>query len=98
MSMVSKLVCDVILGDEFMKNILQLSSSSEEKSHLLFYLDWLQLTWPYLQRSSNYPQTLFLLLPNHDVFSPEEKNFINEEVQRLLKADIITPSRSPWRA
>ena len=39
MSIVSELVCDVILGDEFMKNILQLSLSLKEKSHLLFYLD-----------------------------------------------------------
>ena len=31
-------------------------------------------------------------------YSKEELKYIDEEIERLLKADIIEPSRSPWRA
>ena len=31
-------------------------------------------------------------------YSNEELKYIDEEIERLLKADIIEPSRSPWRA
>jgi len=31
-------------------------------------------------------------------YSSEDTKFIKSEVQRLLDADIIEPSRSPWRA
>ena len=31
-------------------------------------------------------------------YSKEDKNFIEQEIKRLLDEDIIEPSRSPWRA
>lgn len=31
-------------------------------------------------------------------YNSHDRNFINNEVQRLLEADIIEPSNSPWRA
>ena len=98
MLVLSDLCADVIIGQSFMKEHSSIT--------LTFGGDLPPLSICALGPSSISPPTLFTNLSNdcHPIatpsrrFSQVDRQFIDSEIQKLLKDGIIEPSNSPWRA
>ena len=97
-SILPELVCDLILGASFMDqhSSVEFRFGGSEPPLVLSGLPPMDMVLPPMFSDN-------LLNPRPIAtksrrFSFRDKSFIGEEVKRLLKLDIIEPSKSPWRA
>ena len=98
LAVLSDLCTEIILGHEFLRLHSKLEIPMDGKLPPLKVCN--------LAAANIEPPTLFGKLSSDCKpiatksrrFSPADKQFISSEVSRLLKEDIIEPSRSPWRA
>ena len=98
MSIVKDLVCDIILGDEFMKkhSSVEFRFGGNDPPLVLSGLSSMDMALPPM--FSHLPAHITPIATKSRRFSTIDKTFIAEEVQRLLQKGVIEPSRSPWRA
>ena len=97
-SILPELVCDAILGDSFMDqhSSVEFRFGGSKPPLVLSGLPPMDMVLPPM--FSDLPSNVKPIATKSRRFSLRDKSFIGEEVQRLLKSDIIEPSKSPWRA
>ena len=97
-SILSELVCDLILGESFMDqhSSVVFRFGGSKPPLVLSGLPPMNMVLPPM--FSDMPSNVKPIATKSRRFSFRDKSFIAEEVQRLMKLDVIEPSKSPWRA
>lgn len=98
LTVLPKLCCDVVLGQDFQKlhESVQLNYGGDLPPLVICGLGVLKIDPPEL--FGNLTADCHPVASKSRRYSTEDREFIENEVQRLLKEEIIEPSNSPWRA
>ena len=98
LTVLPKLCSDVILGQDFQKlhESVQLNYGGDLPPLVICGLGVLKIDPPEL--FANLTADCHPVAAKSRRYSTEDREFIENEVQRLLKEGIIEPSNSPWRA